>query len=315
MTAAARMQALAEARPEWAAWLALAGEVTAELCKPVWDGDAPVLAAPGRTPTDEGPAAKDGPALTPWLAGAMLRPDGNALADLLERLTRAARASGLHGLAGEPKRAPTGSPDDAGALFLAAVNGSHERPDLMAARCGASPDGFRTIAHWLAMPYLYACTRRWTASGGSAWSQGYCPVCGAWPSLAELRGIERTRHLRCGRCGASWPMPVLACTYCANSDHKTLGTLVAEDGRSRLSVEVCRGCSGYLKSANTLQATPADELLAADLASVEFDLVAVDRGFMRPPGTGFALHARLGASQPAARPARHAWPWAWTRNR
>ena len=32
-------------------------------------------------------------------------------------------------------------------------------------------------------------TRRRLAEG-AVWQHGYCPVCGGWPSLAELRGVE-----------------------------------------------------------------------------------------------------------------------------
>ena len=63
------------------------------------------------------------------------------------------------------------------------------------------------------------------------WDRGYCPVCGAWPALAELVGAEKRRVLRCGRCGTWWSWLVLLCPYCGNDDHRTLGTLSA-NGRA-----------------------------------------------------------------------------------
>jgi len=283
MSAVSRLDTLAEAHPEWTAWLRVVREVAVELSNPAWDADPP------RT-TTAAAAASD---LAPLLAGAVLQPDGRAVARLLDRVTSVARAQGLHALAGDVKQAQETSADEALAVFLAAINGDHAALDLRALRTGASPEGFRTLAQLLPMPYLHACARDWAASHRSHWSQGYCPVCGAWPAFAEVRGIERARHLRCGRCGAGWPMPVLACTYCATTDHETLGTLVVDDKKSRFALDVCRGCSGYLKSCMTLQATPSDEVLATDLASVEFDLAAVERGFLRPPGPGVALRASL----------------------
>src|SRR5438552_1345771 len=62
---------------------------------------------------------------------------------------------------------------------------------------------------------LRACGRQLQTHIPSGWSRGYCPVCGAWPVLAELRGLERTRCLRCGRCGVDWQRPWLACVYCS----------------------------------------------------------------------------------------------------
>jgi FdhE protein len=290
MSAVSQLDALVKANPEWSAWLLVVREVAAELSDPAWDAGLPHTAA-----------ASD---RAPVLAGALLRPDGHALSRLLDRLTSVARAQGLQALAGNPKHGHTTSADAALTVFLAALNGDHALLDLQASREGASPEGWRSIAQLLPMPYLHACARRWAANPGAPWSHGYCPVCGAWPAFAELRGVERSRHLRCGRCGAGWPMPVLACTHCATTDHETLGTLVVDDRKSRFALDVCRGCSGYLKSCTTLQPTSSDEVLAIDLASVEFDLAAVERGFLRPSGPGVALGASLptvDAAPPAAR--------------
>jgi FdhE protein len=297
MSAVSRLDTLAEAHPEWLAWLRVLREVTAELSAPGWDACAPP--ATEETSSD----------LAPLLAGAPLRPDARAVTQLWGRLLGAARAQGLHAMAGDETRAAQTSCESTGealAVFLAALNHDHAALDRQASRAGASAEGWRTIAQLLPMPYLHACARRWTASPGASWSHGYCPVCGAWPAFAEVRGVERSRHLRCGRCGAGWPMPVLACTYCATTDHDTLGTLVVDDKKSRFALDVCRGCSGYLKSYTTLQATPSDEVLAIDLASVEFDLAAVERGFLRPPGPRVALGASV-ASADAGLPAARRW--------
>jgi FdhE protein len=284
MTARSRLDALAESHPEWKAWLRVVREVATELASAGWDANLPSSTAA---------AASD---LAPLLAGAELRPDGRALARLLDRLVGTARSQGLHAMAGDGRGAPTTSADEALAVFLAAINEDHGALDLQASRAGASPQGWRTLAGLLAMPWLHACVRSWAGSPGGRWSQGYCPVCGAWPAFAEHRGVERSRHLRCGRCGAGWPMPVLACTYCGATDHDILGTLVVDDDKSRFAVDVCHACSGYLKTCATLQATPSDEVFATDMESVEFDLAAVERGFLRPAGPGVALRACLVAN-------------------
>jgi len=279
MSAGSRIDSLAQEHPEWAAWLRVVRTVVTELSSPVWDADPPDTKTSSQT--------------APLLAGAELRPDGQALARLLQRLTEVARAQGLHAVVGHAASAKDMRADEALAVFLAAVNDDLAALDLRASRSAASPEGFRALARLLPMPYLHACARRWAAGKASPWSQGYCPVCGAWPAFAEVLGIERARHLRCGRCGAGWPMPILSCTYCATVDHEILGMLVVDDKKSRFALDVCRGCSGYLKSCTTLQATPSDEVIVIDLASVEFDLAAVERGFMRPPELGVALAASV----------------------
>ena len=102
-------------------------------------------------------------------------------------------------------------------------------------------------------------------------------------------------------------MPILACTYCANSDHDALSTLVVDDKNARWSIDVCRVCSSYLKTLATLRPTPSSEILLTDLASVEFDLAAFERGYFRPQTHGFALRAVLSAVTDTTTPLRRWW--------
>lgn len=296
MSAPARIEALAQAHPEWAPWLGVLRELVPELSRPAWD--------------QEPPRGTRAPGAAPWLAQAELRPDARALAVLWDRLRGVALAQGLRAMAGEGRAVLPASDDEAAAVFLAAVNDDTAALEQQALQAGASPEGWRTLARLLPMPYLHGCARGWSAQARPGGSQGCCPVCGEWPAFAEVRGVERARHLRCGRCGAGWPMPVLACTYCGTRDHEQLGTLVAEDRKAAVAVETCRCCSGYLKSFTLLQATPSEDVLAVDLESVAFDLVALERGFQRPAGPGVALGATLAlSSAPAPVPPRRRWWW------
>lgn len=134
---------------------------------------------------------------------------------------------------------------------------------------------------------LHACRRRWADAVPRDWGLGYCPLCGAWPGFAELCGVERTRYLRCVRCGAAWRAHGLSCAFCGNADHKALGSLVAADaGPSKWTIEVCHRCRGYLKAFTRLTVGEPAQAMLDDLGSVELDLVAQERGFHRPPGTG-----------------------------
>ena len=49
-----------------------------------------------------------------------------------------------------------------------------------------------------------------------------------------------------------------------------------------LKMDTCETCRGYLKSVATLQAIPPFQLLLQDLETVELDLVARERGYVRP---------------------------------
>jgi FdhE protein len=114
-------------------------------------------------------------------------------------------------------------------------------------------------------------------------------VCGAWPAIVELRGIQRERRMRCGCCGSDWLLPVLRCAFCNETDHQKLGSLLSDGSAQHVRIETCATCRGYLKSVTTLGALPFTELAARDLSTVTFDLVAQDRGFARPARPGWPL--------------------------
>jgi len=126
-----------------------------------------------------------------------------------------------------------------------------------------------------------------------AWTSGVCPVCVAWPALAESRGLDRPRVLRCGRCASEWKLPWQLCPFCGNDDHASLGYLYdGQAGESR-RIFTCENCRGYLKTLATLGPLSAREVAVEDLATLALDLVALERGFERPAQPGFELDVRV----------------------
>lgn len=123
---------------------------------------------------------------------------------------------------------------------------------------------------------------------GFAWQRGYCPVCGGWPLIAELRGIELAQYLRCATCGSGWRWPRLVCAYCGNDDYQSLATLTIE-GEQRFRIGVCNRCKGYLKVCNAFDPPPPELLSLEDAVSVHLDVAAIERGYHRPGGSGFVI--------------------------
>ncbi len=117
---------------------------------------------------------------------------------------------------------------------------------------------------------------------GIRWDRGYCFICGASPTFGELRGNAQAKHLRCGQCGADWPFSRLQCTYCGNEDHAALGLLYVESEREKRRLEVCNKCSGYLKVIASFSATRPEMLVIEDLATLDLDYVAQEKGYSRP---------------------------------
>ncbi len=157
---------------------------------------------------------------------------------------------------------------------------------------GADTDALAAVAHVAAMPVLAACRRRLADEIPEHWSAGSCPVCGAWPTLAEMRGLTRERRLRCGRCGGDWMRSVLHCPFCDERDHHALSSLLLEGREQTCRVDVCSTCHGYIKTFMTLGAVPHPDLWMRDVETVELDLAAIERGFARPaaPERQLELH-------------------------
>ena len=280
---ATRLADLEQQRPEWLAWLGLLGEVERELDDAGW-----------RTPVSDaevGSLVAGTLAEVPLLHGRALRVDAGRVQQLVSRLAVTAAARSVTGAVSLRGYRP--SSDDAMRLLAAAVRQDLGEIGALAGAAGIDRGALTSIAHLAAFPLLQSCGRLLEHRIPRSWMQGYCPICAAWPILAERRGLDRTRRLRCGRCGGEWQVQWLCCIYCGEREHEQLGSLVPEERGERLNVETCSSCLGYLKSVATLQGIPPFELLLQDLETVELDLVALDRGYRRPDESGFSLGIRL----------------------
>lgn len=159
------------------------------------------------------------------------------------------------------------------------------------------------VAQAAALPVLAACGRR-AASGPAAepWPCGYCPVCAAWPTLAEVRGLARALVLRCGRCGSEWPSEHRRCPFCGQRQQHRQRYFAPEQEREARQAITCDRCGGYLKALATLGPLAHPEILVRDLDSLELDVVALEEGYHHPAGLGWALSLAVEAA-----PRRGGW--------
>jgi FdhE protein len=227
---------------------------------------------------------------TPLLHDAVIEVDARALDAWMRRLLRLAAE---HGGAATLGDAPRARGLDARALVEAAIDHDAERLATLAGDVGVDASALGAIAHLAAAPLLHDARRAHESARPEPWDAGHCPVCGAFPTLAEARGLEGTRRLRCVRCGSDWWTEWLRCSYCDNRDHETLGALVPDEGGETRRAETCDQCHGYLKMLTTLIAIPSAELGFEDLASIDLDLAAIARGYRRPSTSGVRLDARV----------------------
>ncbi len=264
-----QIDTLGKEQPETKPWLAVLTAALEAATDPVWER----AAAGTRLMPEREPGM-------PLLAGAQV-PLGER--DAARWVRRMFSLAGEAGTEGAPLRAAArASTLEALGLLEAAINVDEARLSMMAERLDVDPDALMAVAAVAAMPLLQALRRHFAPATDPSWSEGSCPICGGWPLLAEQRGLERVRRLRCGRCGGDWAQPGIRCPYCDATGHATRSALVPElDGVSR-RVETCDQCLGYLKSMATLRAWDGDDVVLADLATIDLDLAALEREYLRP---------------------------------
>ena len=264
--------------PEWQPWLTVIEEVLREAADSKWDALVPER--PGSPETK-----------VPLVAGATLVLEAATIARWSQQLMRAAYRSGAPKMSTlndvQQKRLNTVD------LFKSSLCQNGKRLKEIAADFGVDADAFQAVALLIPVPFLHACNRGWASSVTESWNEGYCPVCGAWPAFAEVRGIERSRYLRCGRCGGGWQAQCLSCSYCGMTDHEKLVSLVPEKSVSNAVIDACLRCRGYVKTFTTLQGSPPAKVMLDDLASVALDVAALEQGYKRPEGAGFSFDIKV----------------------
>ena len=265
--------------PEWQPWLTVIEEVLREAADSKWET---MVSAP--------PEAQQ--SKVPLLAGVTLSMDITVVGRWSERLMQAAYRSGapkMSTLNGVHQHKRLNTVD----LFKSSLCQNAKWLGKAAVELDVDADALQAVTLLIPVPFLQACNRRWAPSIAESWSEGYCPVCGAWPAFAEVRGIERSRYLRCGRCGGGWRSRGLSCSYCGMTDHEELVALVPEKSGSRAAIEACKRCLGYVKTFTTLQGSSPANVMVDDLASVDLDIAALERGYKRPQGPGYCFDVTI----------------------
>ena len=271
-----RLAELAQQRPEFRTWIVLLETA----CRAIED-DGRALS---RGLAESSSSAEN----VPLLQGQTLVVDAADIGRLLQELAAVAKAEGGPALASYRPSAA-----EALELIAAAIRQDSKALESLAVVQKIPPGVLGSLAHLASVSVLQQCAGQIEHQLPQHWREGYCPLCGAWPILAERRGLDRSRRLRCGRCAADWEVAWLYCIYCGETDHNRLGSLATDERGEQDKVETCGTCRGYLKSLPSLQGFSPLELLLHDLETIELDLVALDRDYRRPATNGFALNLRV----------------------
>lgn len=263
--------------PEWRLLLRLIEEALREVERPQWTRVVPER-------------EHDGRGGQPLLDGAVINVAPRVVGRWISHILARAAAAGTDV---EPlvKAVATGWLDPLSLLQTAVSQNIDHLPGLT--RLDGDATLIWGLAPFIAMPMLQACRRAWAERVPAGWAFGYCPICGSWPALAEIQGLDGARHLRCGCCGSDWRTEWLRCPFCGEGDHEQLGSLVFADSRGRKTIEVCDRCRGYVKTIVTLTSVLPEHVMLQDLATLTLDIAALERGYRRPTAKGHEVAVRV----------------------
>jgi FdhE protein len=298
--AEARWTAIVAERPELGGAVDLQRKLIARvivLRQALEAGRLPRLSLPGRYV-----AAKLGRGV-PALAGEPIPLPVTLLADTLLGLCGDLAAGGAGEAAEHIRTLVQDGTLDAGSLLAASLSRNQEAIRTGAVHRGLAADLVWLVAELAVGPFAYVLQRALFANAVSAssssatdprgpiaaaldnWNHGYCPACGSWPAMAEV--VDGHRVLRCSFCAAAWELTTYACVYCGE-EGESFVTAAPDEERKDRRVEVCSGCSGYLKTVDSFALSQFPLLSIGDLETMDLDMAAMEHGYQRPPLKGFA---------------------------
>ena len=121
------------------------------------------------------------------------------------------------------------------------------------------------------------------------WQQGYCPVCGSYPTIAwfdRAKVDERNtyllpggsrKHLHCGVCGADWRFLRLSCPLCGISQSKQIEILAEEDNKFGEALDWCTQCHSYCPTIDIRDRIAMPNLEAQAIGMLHLELVASEK--------------------------------------
>lgn len=120
-----------------------------------------------------------------------------------------------------------------------------------------------------------------------SWEHGYCPVCGASPSISQLSpknmsdseyliGGGGKKYLHCSLCGHDWHHKRNTCAACGNSDSETREFLFLDDVMHE-RIEICNKCGKYMLNLDMREYASIPHLDTVQMGLIHLDILAHER--------------------------------------
>lgn len=188
--------------------------------------------------------------------------------------------------------------DEAGAqraeeLVAAAASGDRDALAGLAEKIGLDPLVLDFVTGFIVAPVLRGLTTQAAAAEGetlweegAVWQQGYCPVCGALPTIgwmdkpaideknAFLAGGGGKKHLHCGVCGADWKFRRGACPACGEEGSGVMELLRESGAAHGERLDWCTKCKSYCPTVDLREREFVPNLDALALGMMHLDMVA-----------------------------------------
>lgn len=171
---------------------------------------------------------------------------------------------------------------DSGEIRLSDVHGTAEGAELSGrwAEALAIPRGIVDFLIWNVDKTVLEIRSKALAGllAASGWDKGYCPCCGAFPSVAVIHEKIPQRWLHCSQCGHDWRFSRAICPYCEKENQQEMPYFFVE-GKEQESAFVCDSCKRYLITINHISdlETHDPDILAMGMAHL--DLLMQQRGY------------------------------------
>lgn len=110
------------------------------------------------------------------------------------------------------------------------------------------------------------------------WEKGYCPVCGAHPTIAVIREKIAQRWLHCSRCGHEWRFSRMFCPGCEQESPSGLDYFYVEDKRQETAF-TCNACKRYLITLNQISDLGDHDRDVTAISLIHLDLIMQEKGF------------------------------------
>ena len=126
----------------------------------------------------------------------------------------------------------------------------------------------------------------------SSWMQGFCPVCGSFPSIgylekrvfdeknAFLAGGGGKKHLHCSLCGTEWHFRRGACPSCGKEGSGVMEFLRESENANGERIDWCTQCKSYCPTIDLRERGSVPDMDVMALGMMYMDIVAAQKGLM-----------------------------------